>query len=144
MLSSPVLPDGAARDPAERMTGRRMDHGQVEMTCDEGDRPACEDVVEDGGSAEAKAGVALAEPKQCSRDGKEEREGGGERGVQLLPGVEPSLRRVCAEEPATVVGVEDVQLTRGGAEAPAVAEDETRREGENPRDRREEVDVLHE
>ena len=75
---------------------------------------------------------------------EEEREGGGERGVQLLPGVEPSLRRVFAEEPATVVGVEDVELTRGGAQPPAVAEDEDRRQGEDPRERREEVDVLHE
>jgi hypothetical protein len=120
-----------------------MDHRQVEVTRDEGNRRVGEDVVEDDGAVEAEAGVALAEPEQRSRDREEDREGGGERCVQLLPGVEASLRRVCTAQPAPVVGVEDVQVARGGAEAPPVTEDEDCREGEDPRDGREEVDVLH-
>ena len=41
---------------------------------------------------EAEARVALAEPEQRPRDGEEEREGRGQRGVQLLPRVEAPLR----------------------------------------------------
>src|SRR4029079_3401419 len=126
------------------MGGRRMDHRQVEVTCDEGDRRIGGDVVEDDGAVEAEAGVALSEPEQRSRDEKQERERWGKGASELLPGVESSLRRVLAEEPAPIVGVEEVELTRRGAQPPAVAEDDDRRQGEDPRESGEEVDVLHE
>src|SRR4029079_18183293 len=126
------------------MGGRRMDHRQVEVTCDERDRRIGGDVVEDDGAVEAEAGVALSEPKQRSGDEEQERERGGQGGIQLLPDIESTLRRVLAEEPAPIVGVEDVELTRRGAQSPAVAEDDDRRQGEDPRESREEVDVLHE
>ena len=62
---------------------------------------------------EAEAGVALAQPEQHARHEEQEGVGGGERRVQLLAGVETTLRRrPAAEQPASVVAIEAVELAR--------------------------------
>ena len=63
----------------------------------------------------------LAKRKRVSRSpyqsrkpetAKRTRERARQRGVQLLAGVEASLRHVAADEPAAVVAVEEVELAQ--------------------------------
>ena len=122
----PVLADRAERDAAQRVPRRRVDHRQVEVADQEGERDVHQPVVQDDRAREAELRVALAEPEQQPRDQEEQREGGGEERVQLLAGVEAALRRrQAAREPAQVVAVEAVDLA-GGAQDPAPVADERR------------------
>jgi hypothetical protein len=70
-------------------------------------------------------------------------EGGGERRVDLLAGVEPSLGRLAAAQPAEVVAVELLELARG-CEQPAGAEQDDCDERAEPGDASPEVDALDE
>src|SRR5581483_12341415 len=90
------------------------------------------------------ARVPLPEPQQEAGGAEQERERRREGGVQLLPRVEPPLRRgPPAGEPPAVLDAEGVQLARGAGEAAAVTGERDERERREPADAGPEVHVLH-
>ena len=82
-----------------------MNKGEVEVAGEQQERDVHQAVVEDHGAREAVARVLLAEPEQKTGHAEQDGEGGGERSVDLLAGVEPSLRSAAAAEPAEVVAL---------------------------------------
>src|ERR687887_2740918 len=118
----PAGTDVAGGDPAEGGARGRADDGQIEMPDKQDERDVHEAVVQENRVGEAKAGIALAVPEQEARDGEEQCEGGGQRRVQLLAGVEPARVAWPVEEPAAIVLVEAVELAPCGEEVLAVAD----------------------
>ncbi len=141
----PVLAHRAHRHPAQRMPCRGMDDREVEMPDEQSGRHEREPVVQRDGAREAEARVTLAEPQQQAGEQEQHRERRVERGVDLLAGVEASLRRrEAAAQPAHVVVLEDVELACGAQQPAPVAEQRDEHERRDPADTRPEVDVLHE
>ncbi len=101
-----------------------------------------EPVVDEDRARQPEAGVALAVPEQQTGEEEEDGEGGGNGGVQLLARVEAALRRAAAAQPATVVGVEEVEIARRSAKAAPVAGGSDEQDRARPADARVEVDVF--
>src|SRR6266545_851718 len=124
MVSSrPVLSDRTERDPAQGVPGARMDDREVEVTDEQHEKDVHQSVVDEQRARETDARVAFAVPEQEAGDCEEDGERAADRGVQLLPGVEASLRRPRAPQPAAVVRVEAVELAQRAPEAGPVSED---------------------
>ena len=100
--------------------------------------------MDGAGAGEDEAVVALAEPEEEAREREQEREGDGQDRVDLLPGVEPALRRAAAAEPAPVVAVDRLDLAPVVGEPLAVADDEDHDDRDRPGDGDPDVDVLDE
>ena len=136
VLRGPLLVDGAERDPAQRMTRRRVDarRGRGGRRAARARRTS----ARRGGGPCSRSGSSVSRsPSQSSRPEtrKSKRERRGQRRVELLAGVEAALRRgLPAREPAEVVAVEPVELARRARDAAPVAEQ--RRPARAPRPRR--------
>jgi len=118
----------------------RVDDCEVEMPGEQDEEHVHEPVVDEQRAGETETRVALAVPEQESRDREVDRERGGDRRVELLPGVEPSLRRPFASQPAPVVRVESVELAQRAPQAGTVTDEDDKRERGDPRDRRPKMD----
>ena len=118
-----------------------MDQREIQVPDEERERDVHQAVVQEHRAREAVARVLLAEPEEKAGDAEQDRERGGEGGVDLLAGVEPPLRRLTSAEPAQVVAVERVELPCG-REHPAPAEDDDGGKRAQPGDASPEVDVL--
>src|SRR5207302_4453142 len=115
MHARPVLAHVAARHPAQRMTRRGMDDGEIEVADEQRQSREHEAVVEDDRAREAEPRVALAEPQEEAGGEEEDRERSREDRVDLLADVEP-------------VVVKALELARRAQQAAAVAEDGDERE----------------
>src|SRR5207302_2719744 len=100
--AGPLAPDRPEGHAAQRVPGRGVDQREVEVSYEERERDVHQPVVEDHRAREAVARVLLPEPEQQAGDAEQDREGRGERCVDLLAGVEPALRRLAATQPAEV------------------------------------------
>ena len=86
--------------------------------------------------------VSLAVPEEEAGDGKEDGECRSDDRVDLLAGVEATLRCSASAKPGEVVIVEVVDLTRCGEQAATVTGKQDERERSQPDERRVDVDVL--
>src|SRR5579863_5986070 len=127
------------------MPRRRMDEGEVEVAEQKRERRVQQAIVEDHGARKAEARVLLPEPEEQARDEEEHHERRGQRGVELLAGVEARLlARAARGEPVDVLALEHVELARRPQEAATVAEHRDDEERGHPADSAPEVDQLDE
>jgi hypothetical protein len=104
------------------------------MAGEQDERDVHQAVVEQDRAGEAEAGVALPVPEQEARDGEQNDEGAGHRGVELLSGVEFSRPARAVAKPAAVVLIEAVELAQGREKAPSGADGDDEGEREQPCD----------
>src|ERR671930_381909 len=142
--AGPIGSHIAGRDAPERVAGGRSDDGKVEVADQQDQRAIHQAVVEQDRAGEAESGVALAVPEKEARDGKKQREGCGQRCVELLAGVEPARTAATMEKPASVVLVEAIELAQGRERPPPVTDSDDKRERDQPRDAGIEVECLDE
>ena len=141
----PVLAHPAARDPVQRVPRPRQITASQRWPRKRISETYISQSWTSSAFGEPEARVALAVPEEEAADREQDREGGGDDRVQLLAGVQPALRRVAAEEPAAVVGVEVLDLVHGaraGTRRSPTTSDEHERD--RPGDRRVDVDRLQE
>src|SRR5207302_7230518 len=120
VLERPLLIHPAARDAVERVPGLGVDEREVEVAEEEEEGDVHQPVMDEDGVGEAKARVAFAVPEERTRDREQNRERGRGDRVQLLAGVEPTLRRMPPLEPLAIVAVPEIDFADRVTQAPAV------------------------
>ena len=115
------------------------------MADEQAERDVHQAVVQDDRAREPEARVPLAEPEQHAGAEEEQRQRCCDRRVDLLAGVEATLRRrPTARQPAQIVAVEPVELARRAQQSAPVAEEGDQDEHRDPAEPGVEVDVLDE
>ena len=101
VLARPVLVHVAERHAAQGVAGGGVEHGEVEVAGHQEHQDQRGPVVHDHGAREAVRRVALAVPEQDAGRVHGQHQAADQGGVELLAGVEASLRRARPAVPET-------------------------------------------